>query len=141
MSAADDLLDELFAYFSPEDACKRFAWHLLRWQQDWVDRRDVYRQAVQDALPTLPPESADHLRRVWDGLEQRMDAETDEQAAEIDAWLEPLFDLDGAWFDVLDAPYFTPAIKAECTELARVAGDDFELLVMALIAQEGEYGH
>ena len=134
MSAADDLLDELFAYFTPQDAAKRFAWHLLRWQQDMVDRRDVYRQAVENALPTLPPASAEHLRRVWNGLEQSMDAATDAERAEIDAWLDPLIDSGGDdWLDVLDGLYFTPAINAECTELARVAGDQFEPLVMELI--------
>lgn len=140
MSAADDLLDELFAYFSPEDACKRFVWHLRRWQQDMIDRRHVYRQAVEQALPTLSAENAELTRRIWSGYEQSMDATTDAEQAEIDAWLAPLVEQPTppgkCYLDVLEPLYFTPEINAECSELVRVAGARFEQLVMELIERE-----
>lgn len=128
-----EVVERVLAKTSPDAAARRFQQHTLNWNQDLADRHDFYSGVIESTLPTLAPENAAGLRRIWEGMTQRMNAKTKEECAAIDAWLEPLTNVEEppghrSWFDVLqdcEGGYFSDEeVQAEIRELVKVPGFD-----------------
>jgi hypothetical protein len=129
---AHEALARTLAKTSPDAAARRFQKHILNWAQDLAARQGFYTAVIEAALPTMPPDYADALRRLWEGQKQYMNATTDAERAAIDAWLEPLSNQapppgHSGWLDALqdcEGGYFTDAIDAELGELVQIPGFD-----------------
>src|SRR5690349_18238668 len=64
------------ARLTPQAAEKRLMEYFLdfnqRWCADIIARPDIYRAAIREGLPTLPPDQREYLELVWNDLEIRL---------------------------------------------------------------------
>jgi hypothetical protein len=72
----EDIARGVAARLTPSGARREIAWLMYKIEMDYLqdisDRPEVYRQAVQDALPTLRTTHRDMLALVWEDCEERL---------------------------------------------------------------------
>jgi hypothetical protein len=106
---SDDLARRIVARFDPAQAERLLFQRLKDYEvslaEDIQARPEVYRVAVAEGLPILPPDEAEYLRAVWADLEQRLQSGT----GLGDTPDTPAFNLEPpagrAWCRVLFGPY------------------------------------
>lgn len=121
MSAAD-IARRVHARLSPVEA-ERQMWELMRewdkkWWADMAERRAVYQQTVEDALPTLAADAAQALTDLWDIITELLDAGNQNTITPS----KRVENVPPGVFPVLYDPFDDKALYDKLFELCKLAG-------------------